>query len=242
MNNINIFASIGEKIKTLLSRNGDTSYSLKNKESYFNALRDKIIIYLENKYGYKVPFADEVKSQVLKSDEESKSTERWGAYIQEFKHAIVYTSAVPDLRTFVMACFHEYRHGVQDLILDEDIARKQKFHAEIKDSSIENEFCFWTNLANKDKLFYKVNPLEVDAFVFAATLGEETALYNIFENLSIDDVIHFYRIHDDKALFNMQYEASSNYHKVAESLPEISDIKRLLDEIETYYSGLPALI
>ena len=131
----------------------------------FIFLQHKVIDYLSYRYDFKIEFIDQAFSSVLPDKDSAHKSGAYGAYSEEFKSAIVYTESVPDLRILVMSCFHEYRHGVQH----QKLLSNKEYH-------------FWTCLAaTKDPIgiYYKTNPLEVDAFVFAATLGKMTALSEI---------------------------------------------------------------
>lgn len=166
--------------------------------------------YLSLKYNCKVNFVDEVISPVLQSKDDKYKSDKYGAYSEEFKSAIVYISSIHDLKTLVMSCFHEYRHGVQH----QELLSNEEYH-------------FWTCLAAiKDPtgVCYKANPLEIDAFVFAATLGKKTSLSEVLTHISTEEVLSLLKKNKINLLKRKLYFSTSEYHQIAESVPSWKDI------------------
>jgi len=183
----------------------------------FIFLQHKVIDYLSYRYEFKIKFIDQVFNSALPDGDNAHKSDAYGAYSEELKSAIVYTASVPDLRTLIMSCFHEYRHGIQ--------------HQELLSNE---EYLFWTRLAATEDpigLYYKANPLEVDAFVFAATLGRTTSLFDTLKQLSMKEASSLSENNQEDLLKERLFFSTSAYHQIAESLPSWLDICILLCDV-----------
>lgn len=189
------------------------------KRSDFLIIQHRLIDHISKKHNYLVRFIDEVNSPSIEENDQSIfQKDIYGAYDPYLELAIVYTNSVPDLTTLVLTCFHEYRHAVQ--------------HQKLLSNE---EFYFWTKLVSEkhriDGAFYKANPLEIDAKVFAATLGKTSALSEILCRFSIQEAQkNLDKGNKDDLLIKM-IDAAGIYAQISETVPALDDVHTLVDAL-----------